>query len=116
MNNIRRGDLAIVVQGLWPNVGRVVYVSEYVPDFDFNDMGLGTRDGWRVRSWSDGTLQTIVGPRMVGITPVGSLRRLDRLPAQQQQQLEKEMAKADFEDALSDLARYFEKQESLIPA
>jgi hypothetical protein len=113
---IRPGDLAVVVQGLWPNVGRLVYVSEQVPDFDFSAMGLGTRDGWRVRSWSYGPLETIVGPGMVGITPVGSLRRIDRLHPQQQRQLENEMANADFADALSDLARYFERQEALIAA
>ena len=116
MNNIRPGDLAVVVRGLWPNVGRLVFVSEFVPDFDFNAMGLGTRDGWRVRSWSDGPLETIVGPGMVGITPVGALRRLARLSAQQQQELENEMAKADFEDALSEFARYFEMQDALAEA
>jgi hypothetical protein len=49
MDNIRARDLAVVVQGLWPNVGRMVYVHEFVPGFDFGVMGLGIRDGWRVR-------------------------------------------------------------------
>ena len=114
MTDIRPRDLAIVVQGLWPNVGRLVYVSEFVQHFDFNAMGMGTRDGWRVRSRSNGPLDTTDGPRMVGITPVGSLRRLDRLPPQQQQAMETELAFAEFQDALSDLAKYFELQEALV--
>ena len=113
MNNIRAGDLAVVVQGLWPNVGRLVFVSAFAPDFDFTAMNLGIRDGWRVRSWSNEPLETIGGQRMSGVTPKGSLRRLDRLPAQQQREIEIEMAKADFQEAMSDLARYFEKEEEL---
>jgi hypothetical protein len=54
MNNIRPGDLAVVVQGLWPNVGRVVFVSAFVPDFDFSAMEHCGRQGWRVRSWGMG--------------------------------------------------------------
>jgi hypothetical protein len=113
MNNIRPRDLAVVVQGLWPNVGRIVYVCEFVPHFDFGAMGLDKRDGWRVRSWSCGPLETTEGPRNVGITPIGSLRRLDRLPPQQQQAIDREMALMDFQDAALELARYFEMQEAL---
>jgi hypothetical protein len=63
----------VVVQGLWPNFGRVVFVSSFRHNFDFNSMGLDTRDGWRVKSWSGGQLETIGGLRMDAITPVGSL-------------------------------------------
>ena len=94
MNNIRPGDLAVVVQGLWPNVGRVVFVCEFVPDFDFSAMGLGVR-------------------RRVGITPVGSLRKLEPLPPVQQRELEREMAVADFKDALADLAKILKEQYEL---
>lgn len=114
MNNIRTGDLAIVVQGLWPNVGRLVFVSDFVPDFDFSVMGLGIRQGWRVRSWSAGLLETTDGPRKVGITPVGSLRRLEPMAPVQQRELEKAMARADFDEALSDLASVLEKQDELV--
>ena len=113
MSNIRPGDLAVVVRGLWPNVGRVVFVSAFAPDFDFRAMNLGRRDGWRVRSWSSEPLETTVGQLMSAVTPVGSLRRLDRLPAEQQREIEIEMAKADFQEAMSELARYFEKEEEL---
>lgn len=116
MNNIRPGDLAVVVRGLWPNVGRLVFVSEFVPDFDFSLMGLAIRQGWRVRSWGHGPLQTTGGPRMVGFTPFGSLRRLDPLPPIEQREIEKEMALADFNDALADLARCLETQEALAEA
>lgn len=110
MSTIQSGDLALVVQGLWPNVGRLVYVVEFMPDFDFSKMGLKTRQGWRVRSWTHGPLETIDGPLMIAITPVGSLRRLDPLPPSQQRELEKEMARADFDDALSDLAKILREQ------
>ncbi len=116
MNNVRPRDLAVVVRGLWPNVGRLVYVCEFVPNFNFSDMGMGIRDGWRVRSWSDGPLETTEGPLMVGITPVGSLRRLDRLPPMQQKTIEREMIKAEFKDAMADFARYVEMQEGLATA
>ena len=110
MNNIRPGDLAVVVQGLWPNVGRVVFVSAFVPDFDFSAMGLGVRQGWRVRSWGHGPLTTTDGPRRVGITPIGTLRKLEPLPPAQQRELEREMACADFNDALADLAKIQKEQ------
>jgi hypothetical protein len=89
-------------------------VSGFVQNFDFSAMGLGIKDGWRVRSWSSGPLETTEGPLMVGITPVGSLRRLDRLPPDQQKAVELEMAHADFQDALCELVKYFEEQESLV--
>jgi hypothetical protein len=47
---------------------------------------------------------------MVAITPAGSLRRLDPLPPVQQEELVKEMAREDFNDALSDLAKILRKQ------
>lgn len=56
MDDIWIGDLAVVVRGLWPNVGRIVYVHAYVPEFDFTNMGLGKTAGWRVRNWSAGKL------------------------------------------------------------
>jgi hypothetical protein len=53
---------------------------------------------------------------MVGTTPVGSLRRLDRLPSQQQQEIDKAMDRVDFQDAVADLVRYFKRQEALVEA
>lgn len=112
MSNIRVGDLAVVVKGFGPNIGRVVFVTKYVADFDFSFMGLGRSAGWRVRSWSAEPLETIGGLRTVGITPLGSLRRLDRLPPPHQREIELQMAQADFDDALSDLAKIMQVQPS----
>jgi len=111
--DIRPDDLAIVVRCFWPNVGRVVYVSRFVPAHDFTLMGLGIRDGWRVRSWSGGPLETTAGPRMVGFTPVGSLRRLDPLPPNQRREVAQEMVMEDFNEALEDLIKILEKDVEL---
>jgi hypothetical protein len=115
-DGIRPDVLAIVVRGLWPNVGRVVYVSHFVPAHDFTLMGLGIRDGWRVRSWSGGPLATIDGPRMVGFTPVGSLRRLDPLPPNQRREVTQEMAMEDFNAAIDELTKIFEDERDLVDA
>lgn len=72
MNDIKVGDLAFIVQGLWPNVGRVVYVAEFVPDYDFSPMGLSIRQGWRVRSWGHGPLQRTDGPLSSSTAPWGT--------------------------------------------
>lgn len=110
MNNIRYGDLAIVVQGMWPNIGRVVYVASFSSAHDFRPMGLGIRDAWRVRSWGDQPLETTAGPRMCGFTPVGSLRRLDPLPPLQRAEIVKQMAEADIKESLAELARILKEQ------
>jgi hypothetical protein len=47
---------------------------------------------------------------------VGSLRKLEPLPPTQQRELEREMAVADFKDALSDLARILKEQYELAEA
>lgn len=39
--NVKPDSLAIVVQGMWPNVGRIVYVGRRDPAIDFTAMGLG---------------------------------------------------------------------------
>jgi hypothetical protein len=88
----------------------LVYVSKFAPSYNFWAMGLGVRDGWRVRSCSSAPVETIAGPRMVGYTPVGSLRRIDRLPPDQQRALDLEMAHADFKEAMADLARLLNSQ------
>lgn len=109
--NVRAGDLAVVINGLWPNVGRVVFVDRYVEAHDFSAMGLGTRPGWRVRSYSEQPLETVAGPRMVGFSPEGSLRPLDPLPSEMALQLQRRMAVADFKEAMAELAGVLAKQE-----
>lgn len=109
--SVRAGDLAVVVKGLWPNVGRIVFVDRYVGSQDFTAMGLGCGPGWRVRSCSEVPLETVAGPRMVGYSPAGSLRPIDPLPPDVTLQIQRRMAVADFKDAMAELAAVLQKQE-----
>ena len=109
--SVRAGDLAVVVKGLWPNVGRIVYVDRYVEMRDFTAMGLGHGPGWRVRSWSQGPLETVGGPRFVGYTPQCSLKPLDPLPPDQARLVQQQMAIADFKEAMQDLAEVLRRQD-----
>ena len=61
-------------------------------------MEAGCGPGWRVRSVSSTRLERTTVPAMAGITPLGSLRRLDRLPDKQHNMLDFEMAKRDLVD------------------
>lgn len=106
MRSIKPGDIAVVVNGLWPNVGRVVYVTDSVSDVDFLPLGIFSKTGWRVRSCSETPLQTAAGLAMAGLTPIGSLRPLDRLPTRLQAELDAKMS-------LADLADYFRQSEPL---
>jgi hypothetical protein len=108
--NVKPDSLAIVVQGMWPNVGRIVYVDRRDPAIDFTAMGLGIRPGWRIRAWGTAPLMTTGGPRMTGFTPVGSLKPLDDLPPQQREQIRREMAQLDFQEAMDDLANILKQQ------
>lgn len=109
--NVKAGDLAIVVKGLWPNVGRIVYVDAYRELFDFSPMGLPPSPGWRVRSISAQPLETTEGLRMAGVTPARSLRRIDPLPPEQMRRIAHRMAMADFNEAAADLAEILENIE-----
>lgn len=109
--NVRAGDLALVVKGLWPNVGRIVFVDRYFEMRDFTAMGLGHGPGWRVRSCSGMPLETVAGPRMVGYSPAGSLRPIDPLPPDVTLQIQRRMAVADFKEAIAELAAVMQKQE-----
>lgn len=108
--NVQAGELAVVVKGLWPNVGRVVYVDRLVPTWDFTPLGLGQQPGWRVRAWSPAPLETTAGPSLVGYTPLGSLRPLGSLTPDAARQIAREMALADFREAVDELAEVLRKQ------
>jgi hypothetical protein len=108
--SVKPNTLAIVIQGMWPNVGRVVYVDRLDPAIDFSAMGLGVKPGWRVRAWGSAPLETTKGPRMVGFTPVGSLKPFDDLPPEQREAIRREMARLDLQEAMNDLAKIFEEE------
>ena len=111
MENIRVGNLAVIVNGFEINFGKIVYVSHFEPQFDFTHMGWGVRDGWRVRIWSPSQLFRTNGWGQSGVTPVGTLRKLDPLPDQMQTELDLVIAQMDLDDALDELANCFKQQE-----
>lgn len=47
---------------------------------------------------------------MTGFTPVGSFKPLDDLPPQQREQIRREMAQLDFQEAMDDLANILKQQ------
>ena len=108
--SVKPNDLAIVIQGMWPNVGRIVYVHRLDRAVDFRPMGLGVKPGWRVRAWGATPLETTAGPSMVGFTPVGSLKPLDDLPPEQHEEIRLDMAHQDFQEAMRELAELLKKQ------
>lgn len=113
--NVRAGELAVVVKGLWPNVGRVVFVDRFVESHDFTAMGLGHIPGWRVRSWGQVPLDTVGGPRLSGYTPRGSLQPLGPLPPDQASLLQRDMALADFREAMQALAEVLQRESAPQP-
>lgn len=98
------GDVAIIVKGRWPNVGRIVYVVEATADRDYTFMGYGILPSWYVESLG-GDLDTENGPRPAGCTPDISLRRIPDISPEQGLALRKMKARADFDAALADLAK-----------
>ena len=98
-------------KGLWPNVGRVVYVDRFVDRWDFSALGLGHCSGWRVRSWSAAPLETTDGTRMAGFTPQGSLSHWTRFHRSKPRAVARDMALADFNEAMADLAEILRRQE-----
>lgn len=112
--HIQVGDLAIVIKGLWPNVGRVVYVKAYRDLIDFSAIGLLPSAGWLVRSVSATPLTSTEGECMTGITPVASLRRINPLSPELMRQIHQQMAIKDFKEAMNDLAQIVEHIEEVV--
>ncbi len=107
--NAKLGDVAIVIKGRWPNVGRIVYVARETEDRDYTAMGYGILSSWIVESLG-GDLDTDAGPAQRGFTPDISLRRLDLTP-EQAEAMRKAKADHDFKAALDELAVVFANYE-----
>jgi hypothetical protein len=100
--NVKLGDVAIIIDGRWPNVGRVVYVAQEVADRDYRFMRYGILPSWRVESLG-GDLATDAGPARREFIPDIALRRLDFTPTQAKA-MRSAKADADFDAALAELA------------
>lgn len=99
--NVKSGDVAIILKGRWPNVGRLVYVEHRHPDVNYSYLGYGILKSWVVSSLGS-QLDTTGGPSDRGHTPDLSLKRLDLTPEQARAMY---LAKAqhDFDDAAREL-------------
>ncbi len=107
--NAKLGDVAIIINGRWPNVGRIVYVARETEDRDYSFMGYGIQPSWIVESLG-GDLDTDGGPAQRGFTPDISLRRLDLTP-EQAKAMRKAKSDHDFKAALDELAVVFANYE-----
>lgn len=98
--NVQAGDVAIIIKGRWPNVGRIVYVASSAGDRNYTPWGYGILPSWFCESLG-ADLDTEKGPSRGGYAPDIALRRL---PGVTQEQAERMKARADFDAALDDLA------------
>ena len=100
--NVKLGDVAIIIMGRLPNIGRLVYVASGPTDNDYTHMGYGILPSWVVESLGS-DLDTNTGPSQRGFTPDISLRRLDLTP-EQAKAMREAKADRDFDAALAELA------------
>lgn len=107
--NVKLGDVAIIIKGRWPNVGRIVYVARETENRDYTAMGYGILPSWIVESLG-GDLDTDAGPAQRGFTPDISLRRLELTP-EQAKAMRTAKADHDFKAALDELAVVFANYE-----
>lgn len=101
--NCKPGDVAIIIKGRWPNVGRIVLVERAWCDVDYAHLGYGILPCWLVESLG-GDLDTDIGPAPSGYTPDLSLRPLPDITPEQAQAIRKRQARAQFDKALAELA------------
>ena len=101
--NVQAGDVAIIIKGRWPNVGRIVYVASSAGDRDYTRFGYGVLPSWLCESLG-GDLDTEKGPSHTGYAPDIALRRIPDVTPEQADHLRKMKARADFDSALDDLA------------
>lgn len=98
--NVKAGDVAIIIKGRWPNVGRIVYVANAAGDRDYSRCGYGILPSWFCESLG-ADLDTEQGPSQAGYAPDIALRPI---PGVTREQAERMKAQADFDAALADLA------------
>lgn len=114
--NVKPGDLAIIIKGRWPNVGRIVQVERAWGDVDYSHVGYGVLSCWLVESLG-GDLDTHLGPRQSGYTPDLSLQPLPDITPEQAAAIRKKRAEEEFEKALAELGRVLrEIEEEKAPA
>lgn len=108
--NVKPGDVAIILKGRWPNVGRVVYVEHAHPDVNYCNLGYGILKSWVVSSLGS-QLDTTGGPSDRGHTPDLSLKRLDLTP-EQARAMYVAKAQHDFDEAIKELGALLAQRES----
>jgi hypothetical protein len=106
--NVQAGDVAVIIKGRWPNVGRIVYVAHQIEDKDYSQMGYGVLPTWYVESLG-GELDTDIGPQMGGTTPDLSLRRIPDITPGQAAELRRMKNEADKRRALADLKQIIDQ-------
>lgn len=114
--NCKPGDVAIIVKGRWPNVGRIVQVVRDFGLVDYSDIGYGVLPCWRVESLG-GDLDTLAGPSKWGYTPDLSLRPIPGISPEQSEAIRQRRIQAKWDEAIEELrviARQMEEQEALI--
>jgi len=108
--NVKPGDVAIILTGRWPNVGRLVYVEHDYPDVNYSHIGYGILKCWVVSSLGS-LLDTVGGPNHRGYTPDMSLKRLDLTP-EQAKAMHVAKAMHDMDAAINELGEYLEQCEA----
>lgn len=112
--NVKPGDVAIVIKGRWPNIGRIVLVERYWGEVDYSHIGYGALPCWLVES-TGGKLATSHGESYTGYTPDLSLRLLPDVTPEQAQAMRKQVARERCDEALADLGRILREYEEAVP-
>ena len=108
--NVKPGDVAIIIKGRWPNVGRVVQVERAWGEVDYSHIGYGVLPCWVVESLG-GDLDCECGPCQSGYTPDVSLRPLPDITPAQASAIRKRHAEEQFEKSLVELGKVLRQME-----
>jgi hypothetical protein len=108
--NVQQRDVAAVINGRWPNIGRIVVVLRSVKDVDYRHIGYGIEPSWWVRSMG-GLLDSTTGPAMEGHIPDIALRKLYKISSDEIETIRLEKAHEEFQEALAELAAILREHE-----